>query len=176
MVGAEMESLCSEAAALERFVCAVVKALMVETLIVFSKSLACVLFAVNSLPNISVIVPKERGTTEWLSITSLSTMKQSVPENKDGSETEDDDDEEDDDVADDPDDDDEDELSGGEDGDDDDDEGDPEDGPDANGAGESGDDEDDNDDDDGDEEDDEEEEEEDEDEEELPQPPTKKRK
>ncbi|KAA8521599.1 hypothetical protein F0562_012272 [Nyssa sinensis] len=143
-----MEGLSSDVVVLDRFVCSVIEAVVVETTIGAAKSLACLLFMMGSLPNGTDVCPREPGTFERVSIAGLNMeKKQPDPENKDGSETEDDD-EDDDDGGDDQDEDagDEEDLSGEEGNDED--EGDPEGGPEANGDGGSEDDDDDDDDDD----------------------------
>ncbi|GMI84390.1 hypothetical protein HRI_002108300 [Hibiscus trionum] len=154
------------------------QAMVVETAIVATKSVAWLLMIMGTLPNGIDAFNREPEAFAGFLLSQLVAMTKPGPENKDASDTEDDDDEEDEDEAADEQDEDagEEEDESGEDGEE---EGDPEDEPEANGDGGSGDEDEDGDGDDDDDDDDddegEEEEEEDEEEEEL-QPPAKKRK
>ncbi|GMH30673.1 hypothetical protein Nepgr_032516 [Nepenthes gracilis] len=158
------------------------KAVLTDTLLLAGKSLACLLMMTGSLKNDSNYSSAELNPVEKrFPIDELYRTQPTVPENKDGSDTDDGDEDDDEDGVDDDDDDvgDEDfsaEEGGG--GDDDDEDGDPEDDTRLMERG-GNDDEDDDDDNDGDEdengEDEDEDEDEDEEEEEL-QPPAKKKK
>ncbi|KAB2080236.1 hypothetical protein ES319_A05G057900v1 [Gossypium barbadense] len=150
------------------------QAMVVESAIIATKSVAWLLMMMGSLPDGIDSHIKEPEAYTGFPLAQLHAVRKPSPKNKDACDTEDDEDEEDE-AGDDQDEDADEEDASGED------EGDPEDEPEANGDGASGDeddedeDDDDDDDDDG-EEEEEEEEEEDEDEEEELQPPAKKRK
>ncbi|KAK8486138.1 hypothetical protein V6N11_019961 [Hibiscus sabdariffa] len=153
-------------------------AMVVETAIVATKTLAWLLMMMGTLPIGIDVFNQEPEAYAGFLLARFMVMTKPGPENKDASDTEDDDDEDEDEPVDEQDEDaGEEEDESGEEGEE---EGDPEDEPEANGDGGSGDededeDEDGDDDDDDDDEEEEEEEEEDEEEEEL-QPPAKKRK
>ncbi|XWS72707.1 hypothetical protein CRYUN_Cryun02cG0063600 [Craigia yunnanensis] len=173
----QKESLPPNAVVLDSFVGFALQAMVVETAIVATKSVAWLLMMMGTLPNGFVVFIKEPEAYAGFPLSQLLAVSKPGPENKDASDTEDDDDDdEEDEAADDPDEDEGEEEDGsGEEGED---EGDPEDDPEANGDGGTGDEDDeddDNDDDDDDDGEEDEEEEEEEEEEEL-QPPAKKRK
>ncbi|XP_016750310.2 LOW QUALITY PROTEIN: glutamic acid-rich protein [Gossypium hirsutum] len=151
------------------------QAMVVESAIIATKSVAWLLMMMGSLPDGIDSHIKEPEAYTGFPLAQLHAVRKPSPENKDACDTEDDEDEDEDEAGDDQDEDADEEDASGED------EGDPEDEPEANGDGASGDEDDDDEDDDDDDDDDgeeeeEEEEEEDEDEEEELQPPAKKRK
>ncbi|XP_039028325.1 acidic leucine-rich nuclear phosphoprotein 32 family member E-like [Hibiscus syriacus] len=154
----------------------VLQATVVEVAIVATKSVACLLMMMGTLPNGIIVFNQEPEAYAGFPLVQIIPMTKPGPENKDASDTEDDDDEDEDEAVDEQDEDAGEEDESGEEGEE---EGDPEDEPEANGDGGSGDedeeDEDDDDDDD-DEGEEEEEEQEEEDEDEKLQPPAKKRK
>ncbi|XWS26194.1 hypothetical protein CRYUN_Cryun26dG0010100 [Craigia yunnanensis] len=171
----QVESLSPNDGALDSFLGFALQAMVVETAIVATKSVAWLLMTMGTLPNGFDVFIKEPEVYAGFPLAQLLAVRKPGPENKDASDTEDDDDEEDEDEAADDQDEDggEEEDGSGEEGED---EGDPEDGLEANGDGGSGDEDDEDEDEDEDEDDDEEEEDEEEEEEEELQPPAKKRK
>ncbi|KNA18851.1 hypothetical protein SOVF_066980 [Spinacia oleracea] len=111
---------------------------MLETLLLAGKSLACLLLMTGALLGGVSELPGLTPTEDRFPIDQLRKTERPGPENKDGSDTEDDD-EEDEDAVEDQDDDDDEDFSGGEEGGgDDDEEGDPEDDTEANANGEGG--------------------------------------